>query len=667
MTDLWTDLNPEQVLAVQAADGPVLVVAGPGSGKTRVLTHRIAYLLRERGVRPYNIVAVTFTNKAAREMKGRVSQLCGEDAERLTIGTFHAFCVRVLRQEAAHVGLGRNFTILDGDDQRRLVTQVLKDLNVDPKQHQPTAVHAAISRAKNDLITAATYPRSTWWHEVVARVFEQYDARKAEANALDFDDLLLKTAELLREHDDVREQYQRRHTQILVDEFQDTNAAQYELVGALAAAHQHLYVVGDEDQSIYSWRGADFRNVLRFQKDYPDAQVFLLQQNYRSTQTILAAAQAVIARNRQRYAKKLWTENERGTPVHLFEAYQEREEAEFVVGEILRLRASGQTNYGECAVMFRTNAQSRALEESFMRHGVPYTVIGAIRFYERKEIKDVLGYLRLIYNPADTISLMRVLNAPARGIGGKTIAQLGDWAASVGLSLGDALLQLAELQHIEGDLAGTPFSARSGKALAGFGELLSDLRALSQRVTLSELLQATLDQSGYLRSLDDHTEDGEDRINNVRELLSVTSEYNAVAPDMALLSFLESAALVSDVDEVGRVADAVTLQTLHTAKGLEFETVFMVGMEEGLCPHSRSMEDPDGMEEERRLCYVGMTRAKRNLYLLRTFRRTLYGNSEAREASRFLRDIPPELCDGARPRRATLPPRVRPSELRRGW
>ncbi len=667
MTDLFEGLNADQVRAVQGGDGPVLVLAGPGSGKTRVLTHRIAYLLRERGVRPYNVLAVTFTNKAAREMKGRLLRLCGDAADQLTMGTFHAVCVRILRREAAHLGLGANFVILDADDQRRLIGQVLKELNVDSKQYQPSAVHGVISRAKNDLINAEDYRPPTYWHEAVARAFVMYDQRKAESNALDFDDLLLKTAELFRDHDEVRAAYQRRYSHILVDEFQDTNKAQYELVGSLAQAHKNLYVVGDEDQSIYSWRGADFRNVLRFKQDYPEARVYLLQQNYRSSKTILDAAQAVISHNRQRYDKKLWTENEVGVPVHLFEGYEEREEAAFVVGEIQRLRAEGRSDYGDCAVMFRTNAQSRALEEAFMRQGVPYTVIGAIRFYERKEIKDVLSYLRLIYNPADTLSLMRVFNAPPRGIGPKTVSALGEWAAGLGLSMGQALLHLATLQREQGDLTNTPFSARAGRLLAEFGQLLTDLTTLSHQTTLSELLLAVVNQSGYLASLQDHTDEGEDRVNNVHELLSVTGEYNDVAPETALAAFLESVALVSDVDEVGRVAEAVTLQTLHTAKGLEFETVFMVGMEEGLCPHSRSMDDPDAMEEERRLCYVGMTRAKRNLYLLRTFRRTLYGNSETREPSRFLKDIPPQLCDGARPRRTPPTPRPRSPNLRRGW
>jgi len=452
-----------------------------------------------------------------------------------------------------------------------------------------------------------------------------------------------------------------------VDEFQDTNKAQYDLVASLAEAHKRVFVVGDEDQSIYSWRGADFRNVLRFRKDYPEAQVYLLEQNYRSSSTILQAAQSVISRNRQRTDKSLWTQNEAGPPIHLFEAYEEREEAEYVVGEILRLQAQGKCNYGDCAVMFRTNAQSRALEEAFMRHGVPYTVIGAIRFYERKEIKDVLSYLRLVYNPADTLSLTRVFNAPPRGIGEKSVAALGAWAASLRLSLGEALLHLVAVQREQGDLGDTPFTARTGRLLLEFGLLLAELIEYAKTATLSELLQAILDKSGYLRSLQDHTEEGEDRVNNVRELLSVTGEYNEVAPETALASFLENVALVSDVDQLDRAVDAVTLQTLHTAKGLEFETVFMVGMEEGLCPHSRSMDDPDAMEEERRLCYVGITRAKCNLYLLRTFQRTLYGNSETREPSRFLRDIPPALTDGTQVRRRSPSSGPWSPRRRRGW
>jgi DNA helicase II / ATP-dependent DNA helicase PcrA len=661
-------LNPAQARAVQAIDGPVLVLAGPGSGKTRVLTHRIAYLIDVCGVRPYQILAVTFTNKAAREMIARLNALIGADTSQLTIGTFHAICARILRREGAHLGIASSFVIYDEDDQRRLVTRVLKELNLDNKTYAPSSVLGAISRAKNELQTAKTYQPATLWHEAVRRVFERYDQLKAESNALDFDDLLLKTEELLRTVDDVRQRYQRRYAHILVDEFQDTNRAQYELIRHLAGERRNVFVVGDEDQSIYSWRGADWRNVARFRSDYPDAQTHLLEQNYRSTRTILDAAQAVIAHNVQRTDKKLWTRNGRGESIRLFEAYEESQEAAYVVDEIERLIAQGEVRAGNCAVMFRTNAQSRALEEVLMRRTIPYRLVGGTRFYQRQEIKDVLAYLRVVYNPDDVVSLLRVISAPPRGIGARTVEQLGGWADAQGISMGAALLRLGTDQA-DGAKC-TSFRAIGGRALnvlSAFGELLGELVAAKEDRDLSSLLQFVVERSGYIDHLRDGTEEGQDRINNVQELLTVTANYASMPPETALATFLEEVALVSDIDGLEEGQDAVTLLTLHTAKGLEYEAVFIVGMEEGICPHSRSMDDPNAMEEERRLCYVGMTRAKRHLYLLRTFRRTLYGNSEVREPSRFLADIPSELIEGngvrrglvARPDAATIAPRTR--------
>jgi DNA helicase-2/ATP-dependent DNA helicase PcrA len=641
-----------------------LVLAGPGSGKTRVLTHRIAYMVNSCAIHPYNILAMTFTNKAAKEMLSRIKVLIGQDTSRLTIGTFHAICVRILRREAASLDISSNFVIYDQDDQRRLVTRIIKELGLDTAMYRPTAVHGAISRAKNDLLTAETYRPPTYWHEAVARVFQRYEELKAENNALDFDDLLLTAEELFRLHEDVRERYQQRYHYILVDEFQDTNKVQYALIGHLAADSRNVFVVGDEDQSIYSWRGADFRNVLRFRADFPHLKVFLLEQNYRSTKTILDAAQAVISRNAQRTEKTLWTSNTDSVPVHLFEAYDEREEAERVVVEIQRLVARGTCRYGDCAVMFRTNAQSRALEDAFMRHAMSYKLLGATRFYQRREIKDVVSYLRLIHNPDDEIGLLRIINVPSRGIGAKTIAQLRAWAADLGVSMGEALRHLVHLGRERGGrqrpaqgIAEAPFSTRAVKLLLAFGEMLSELTKAGAASTLSELLQAVLDATNYLGYLRDGTEEGEERANNVRELFTATGRYDHAPSQDALASFLEDVALVSDVDELDWQADAVTLLTLHAAKGLEFETVFIVGMEEGICPHSRSMDDPDQMEEERRLCYVGITRAKRNLYLFRTFRRTLYGVSDTREPSRFLADIPSQLVEGNPVKRAT--PRAR--------
>jgi len=644
--DLLQGLNSVQAQAVQAVEGPVLVLAGPGSGKTRVLTHRIAYLIREHGVPPYHILAVTFTNKAAKEMTARLRQLIGSDASSLTIGTFHSVCVRILRREAEHLGISSSFVIYDEDDQERLITQILKDLNVDSKQYRPSAVLNTISRAKNEMETADTYRPPTYWHEAVARVFERYDRAKAENNALDFDDLLLKAVELFRDHDDVRERYQRRYRYMLVDEFQDTNKAQYDLILHLASYDPNVFVVGDEDQSIYSWRGADFRNVMRFRADFPKAQTFLLEQNYRSTGTILQAAQSIIAHNVHRVKKELWTQRDKGPLIRLFEAYEEREEAEYVVNEIQRLVARGRCELGDCAVMYRTNAQSRAVEEAFIRHGLPYKLVGGTRFYHRREIKDILSYLRVVQNPDDEVGLTRIINVPRRGIGNKTVEELQEWARDMGFTMGSGLQYLAELHKEKGSLSETPFSARTAKLLLDMGQLLAELIGAKSRLTLSELLKLLLERIDYVTYLRDGTEEGEERVSNVQELFSVTDQYNNMPPEAALSSFLEEVALVADVDELDANADAVTMLTLHTAKGLEYGSVFIVGLEEGICPHSRSLDDPDALEEERRLCYVGVTRAKTNLYLLHTFRRTLYGSSEVREPSRFLMDIPPQLMEG---------------------
>lgn len=636
------ELNPAQAEAVTAGDGPLLVLAGPGSGKTRVLTHRIAYLIAAREVRPYQILAVTFTNKAAKEMLSRLQELIGAQATQLTVGTFHATCARILRREAAYLGMGGNFVIYDEDDAQRLIAQAIKELNLDSGQYRPSAVRGAISRAKNELHTPQSYHPPTYWHEAVARVFERYEALKEANNALDFDDLLLKAEHLFREHDEVRQRYQRRYTHILVDEFQDTNRAQYEIVRHLVAGQRNVLVVGDEDQSIYSWRGADFRNVMRFRQDFPDARVILLEQNYRSTQTILTAARAIIRRNLLRTDKALWTENQGGSPIELFEAYDEREEAEYVVTEALRLVGQGACRLGDCAVMFRTNAQSRAVEDALMRHGVRYQLVGSVRFYQRREIKDVLAYLRAAHNPDDEISLLRIINVPTRGIGDRTVAQLSAWALGQHLSLGRALLRLAEL-----DEAGqAPFATAPGKRLLHFARLFAQLHQWRDQKGLAELLRWLLAETGYLAWLRDGTAEGEERANNVEELFSAVERYNDYPTETALASFLEEVALVSDIDELNGQSDAITLLTLHAAKGLEFGTVFLVGMEEGFCPHSRAMDDPEGMEEERRLCYVGVTRAKQRLYLVRAFRRTLFGKAEAREPSRFLADLPARLVQG---------------------
>ncbi len=641
--DLLLDvLNPAQREAVQAGEGPVLVLAGPGSGKTRVLTHRVAYLVGRQGIPPYRIMAVTFTNKAAREMKARLESLLGAaDLQDLTIGTFHATCARILRRDGEAVGIDGRFLIFDTGEQENLVKRALAELRLDHKEYRPASVLNVISRWKNELLTPARTRPASYREEVIKRIYERYQQLLRESNALDFDDLLTEVVRLFRECPDVLARYRRRYSGVLVDEFQDTNLAQYEIVRLLAQEARHLFVVGDEDQSIYSWRGADFRNVQRFRKDFPEARLILLEQNYRSTQNILDAARSVIRHNVQRTDKHLWTENPPGQPIIVYEAYDEHEEAQFVVDEIQRLAARGVCRLGECAVMYRTNAQSRVLEDEFVRRGVPYRIVGATRFYGRKEVKDVLSYLRLIHNPHDGASMARVLNVPPRGIGSKTVSALDAWATRQNLSWFEVLRRLAA------DEQALPVEGRSRRALIDFFQIIKDLRDLSQKADLLTLFDQTLARTGYQALIRDGTEEGEDRWQNIQELRSVAREYTWLPPGEGLTEFLTNVALVSDVDTLREEADAPTLLTLHAAKGLEFAAVFVVGMEEGLLPHSRSLGDRDQMEEERRLCYVGLTRARQWLYLTYTFRRTIFGDQELSEVSRFLRDIPPQIMRAA--------------------
>jgi DNA helicase-2/ATP-dependent DNA helicase PcrA len=641
--DILDGLNSAQREAVQFIEGPVLVLAGPGSGKTRVLTQRVAYLVKECGCEPYHILAVTFTNKAAREMKERLHHLLGERLRQLTIGTFHAICVRILRREARHLDISPNFVIYDAADQLSLIRQALKDLDLDDKTYRPQAIQAAISRAKSELIGPDEYRPRTYRQEVASRVYQHYQELLAANSALDFDDLLMATARLFREHGEALSKYQRRYRYILVDEFQDTNMAQYELLKLLSGKHHNLFVVGDEDQSIYSWRGADFRNIQRFRDDYPEAKVVLLERNYRSSQIILDAAKSVIALNVHRTPKELYTDKGQGLAITVFEAYNEQEESQYVVDEIQRLVAQGHGRTSDCAVMYRTNAQSRPIEDAFVWRGIPYKLVGATRFYERREIKDVLAYLRLIHNPYDNVSLARVINLPPRGIGSKTIAQLEKWAGEMGVAIWDALHMLKEK---EGEEGAVPLSSRAQKALLGFATLLEGLIAAQGKLDLLELLDLVLAKTGYTDYVQDGTEEGRDRWANIMELRTVAKEYLELPAEAALTTFLEEVALVSDVDNLDEQVDAPTLLTLHMAKGLEFPVVFMVGMEEGIFPHNRSMDDPDQMEEERRLCYVGITRAKERLYLIHAFRRTLFGQSELGEPSRFIRDIPAHLIKG---------------------
>jgi len=633
-------LNPKQREAVEAPAGPTLVVAGPGSGKTRVLTHRVAYLTERIGISPYRIMAVTFTNKAAREMKERLHGLLGyQILGEITIGTFHSICARILRREAQHLPYGRDFAIYDQGDQVSLIRQCLRELNLDDSDFSPRSIQNSISRAKSQMIGPTEYVPARYEHEAVARVYRRYQRLLLENNALDFDDLLMVTVQLLRGNKEVLDKYRRQYQHILVDEFQDTNVSQYAILKLLAGRHGNLFVVGDEDQSIYAWRGADFRNVERFRGDYKDVKVILLEQNYRSTQTILDAAHNVISRNVQRVPKKLWTENDPGSPVTALEAYDEQEEAQYVLEEIERLIAEDGYSQGDLAVMYRTNAQSRALEEVFVRGGVPYKLVGATRFYERREIKDALAYLRVIHNPRDGVSLRRIINVPRRSIGRKTIDQLELWAESHGVSLFEAMQMLR--QHED-----APVGGRGRTSLIGFLELLEELIAVRRELSVLELLDLVLDLTGYGSYVRDGSDEGEERWENINELRGVAREYSSLPLEESLTTFLEEVALVSDVDNLEEQAQAPCLLTLHMAKGLEFPVVFIVGLEEGVLPHQRSMETPEELEEERRLFYVGITRAKDRLYLVHTFRRALFGRDELSEPSRFLADIPSELLQG---------------------
>ena len=652
--DILAGLNPAQREAVEAVEGAVLVLAGPGSGKTRVLTHRVAYLVREYGVPPWQIMAVTFTNKAAREMKERLYRLLGEQFRKLTIGTFHAICARILRQEAEAAGISPQYVIYDSGDQLSLARQAIRALNLDEKLFRPRAMLRLISQAKNELVTPVEMLAGTYREEVAKRVYERYEAMLAENGALDFDDLLVKTVRLFRQDAGVRAKYQRRYPFVLVDEWQDTNMAQYELVKLLAGERANLFVVGDEDQSIYRFRGADYRNVARFREDYPEARVILLERNYRSSQTILDVANAVIARNFKRHPKRLYTDRDSGPQIVVMEAYDEQEEGDMVVSEIQRLAGRGQARLGDCAIMYRTNAQSRPIEDAFVRRGVPYKLVGATRFYERKEIKDVMSYLRLIHNPYDGVGLARIINVPPRAIGQKTVGTLVRWAGEMGVPVYAALQMLAEVERSEGQETAMPlpFGTRAKRALLNFTTILEDLVQARQQLNLLELLDLLLARTGYETYIRDGTEEGQIRWENILELRTVARDYADLPVETALTTFLEEVALVSDVDNLDEQVDAPTLLTLHAAKGLEFAVVFIVGMEEELFPHSRSMDDPEQMEEERRLCYVGVTRAKERLYLLYTFRRTLYGESNVREPSRFLRDIPQQLVRGQEQERA---------------
>ena len=644
--DILSELNPAQREAVEAISGPVLILAGPGSGKTRVIIHRIAYLIKVCGISPRRIMAVTFTNKAAREMEERLRKLARSAVDELTIGTFHAICARVLRRDGKAIGVNPGFVIYDAEDQMTLVKRSLQALELDPKQYNPRSILSAISAAKSRLWTPEEYlkHRHSYFEEIVQRVYERYQQFLTESNALDFDDLLLKAVHLFREHEPVLARYQSRYLHLQVDEFQDTNLVQYELMKQLAGKYRNLCVVGDPDQSIYSWRAADLRNILNFEKDYPETKIILLEQNYRSTKLILETASYVISANQQRKPKGLWTENETGLRPEIVETYTEQEEAQFVVNEIEKLVGRGEFSRGDCAVMYRTNAQSRVLEEAFVRYGVSYKLVAGTRFYERREVKDIIAYLRLILNPSDSVSLLRIINVPPRGIGQRTVAELSQRARVRGIAEYQALQQITE-QKGETTEHRPMFNTRTERALTGFVAMMADFIAKSREANLVELFDHIVGRSGYREYVQNMT-DGEERWENILELRTVAQQYRDLPSLEGLSSFLEGVTLVSDVDSLDERIDATTLITLHQAKGLEFPVVFIVGMEDGILPHIRSFDDADQMEEERRLCYVGITRAKKRVYLVRAFRRAFMGSSNINQPSRFLKDIPPHLISG---------------------
>ncbi len=641
MQDHLADLNEQQRLAVEHGPGPLLILAGAGSGKTRVLTHRIAYLL-ERGVLPEEILAITFTNKAATEMRRRVEQMVGSTVtDGIWLGTFHAICGRILRSEIARVGYNSNFVIYDAGDQSRLIRQALKELNLDDKLFNPRTVQAIISRAKNELVEPESLENywlregpkdySAYFLQRVAEIYTRYQRILKENNALDFDDLLRLTAVILQTWPDALAKWQGRFRHVLVDEYQDTNRAQYVLVRLLAGVHENLFVVGDDNQSIYGFRGADIRNILEFERDFPRARVVKLEQNYRSTQTILDAANYVVANNSRKKEKRLWTSNGQGDRVRLYKAWDGKEEAYFVARELQHLMGRGFT-LQDCAILYRTNAQSRLLEEVLLSERLPYRMLGGIRFYERLEIKDTLAYLRLLLNPVDALSLERVINTPRRGVGPKTLERILAFAQDEKLDLITACSRADKIPRIQ---------KRTAQDVMDFGRTLQQLQALVPVTPLMELIVRVWEETGYRALLEDErTVEAQGRLENLDEFLSVAASFVKNSDDSSLAAFLATVSLYTDQDSYDEQAEAVTLMTLHSAKGLEFPVVFLVGLEEGLFPHSRSLEDEDSVEEERRLCYVGLTRAKKRLYLTHAGQRILYGREQYCSPSRFIKEIP---------------------------
>jgi DNA helicase-2/ATP-dependent DNA helicase PcrA len=643
-------LNPRQREAVQTTEGPLLIMAGAGSGKTRVLTHRIAYLIGKKRVAPWSILAITFTNKAAREMQERVEALVGPGAADIWVSTFHSMCVRILRRDIERLGYTKNFTILDSADQLSVVRACMKDLNYDTKKFEPRMIQAKISGAKNELLSPERYAdrAGDYVDRIAADVYLLYQKRLKSNNSLDFDDLIMATIDLFKAEPDVLDFYRNKFRYIHVDEYQDTNRAQYILCRMLAEKHRNICVVGDSDQSIYRWRGADITNILNFEKDYPEAVTILLEQNYRSTANILDAANAVIARNVGRKPKNLWTDRGPGEPIRVCQAESEHEEGLYVANEIRKNREAGR-RYSDHAILYRTNAQSRIIEEMLIKAEIPYQIVGGIRFYERKEIKDLLAYLRLISNPHDDISLERIINVPKRGIGDTTLAKLTAEAARRGASIFEVLGDPGDL-----DIAG-----KTRAALEGFRQMIEDLSRMVDYLSVTELTEQMLERTGYREELKrENTIESQSRIENIDEFLSVTQDFEQRNEDKSLVAFLTDLALIADIDTLdgdadGRDADdAVVLMTMHSAKGLEFPIVFIIGMEEGVFPHSRALMDDEELEEERRLAYVGITRAEERLYLTCARVRTLFGRTMANMPSRFLQEVPDELKQNDTPARS---------------
>ncbi len=645
--DIFAGLNPAQKQAVEHTDGPLLIMAGAGSGKTKVLTCKVANLLA-KGVAPWSILAITFTNKAATEMRERVDRMIGEGAKDVWLSTFHSFCARFLRREVEATGMyKRNFVIYDSSDSQVVIKECLKELNLDPKQYAPSSIQNAISNAKNQLMGPKAMARDAenFFQQKVAEVYALYAKKLRTNNAMDFDDLLMVSVLLLEEHEEIRVKYQNRFKYILVDEYQDTNGAQYQLTKILAAKHHNLCVVGDADQSIYGWRGADIRNIMDFEEDYPEARTIKLEQNYRSTKNILAAANAVIEHNINRKKKELWTENATGEKLTIYEARDERDEAEFIATTVMKQKTIFNASYGDMAVLYRTNAQSRVVEETFMRRGIPYTMVGGLKFYDRKEIKDILAYLRVIYNPLDTVSLLRIINVPKRGLGATTVAKLADFAENNGLTLFDVISSEETLSLIPG------ITARVKKPLELFSTFIFQFMGYQSNMRIDDLIEKVLEESGYLRELQEEKKpENESRIENLKEFVGVARDFQKTEDNPNLENFLSTLSLVSDIDNAELEDDRITLMTLHSAKGLEFPTVFMVGMEEGLFPHSRTLMDENEIEEERRTCYVGITRAQRKLYLTCAQQRTIYGKTSMSTPSRFLEEIPEEYTERLVPR-----------------